>query len=256
MAFSETPILIVGAGPVGLTAALVLSHLDTPFRIVDKSQSPTDISKALVLWRRSLQCLDSYLPIENILDGHNVAAGLRLYSGGKPMVDISFAEEGRGEPPAVFIPQYDTEKILIDAIEASGAPVERGVELTGYEAHDDGVSVTLQHDGGSETHQVSWLIGCDGGHSTVRKHLGISFPGETMNRRWLLADIGIEESMPMDELRIDTAPQGAVACFPISARRWRVICDAGPIEEGAEPQPVTLEQIRRLCVNALPGAGL
>ncbi|MEE2906742.1 MAG: FAD-dependent monooxygenase, partial [Planctomycetota bacterium] len=106
--------------------------------------------------------------------------------------------------------------------------------------------VTLQHHGESETQQVSWLLGCDGGHSIVRKHLGLSFPGETMDRRWLLADIGIEESIPMDELRVETAPQGAVACFPISSHRWRVICDAGPIEEGAEPQPVTLEQIQEI----------
>ncbi|MDG2424592.1 MAG: FAD-dependent monooxygenase [Phycisphaerales bacterium] len=242
----ETPVLIVGAGPVGLTAALVLSQLRTPCRIIDKSMSPTDISKALVIWRRSLQCLDPFLPMETFLENHSAVRGVNFFSDGKQRAHLLFAEDGRGDPPGVFIPQYDTEKILIDALASHDVTVERDVELQSFQHGEDGVTVTLGKGNETETVQVPWLLACDGGHSTVRKKLGLSFPGESTNRRWLIADVGIQEETRMDELMIETAAQGAVACFPIGPQRWRIICDDGLVEEDAQLAPVTLEQIQQV----------
>ena len=242
----DSTVLIVGAGPVGLTVALVLSHFDVPFRIIDKSHESSDISKALVIWRRSLQCLNPFLSMDRIRKGHQTANGVRLYSKGRNVAFVSFEDAGRGDPPAVMIPQYDTERLLLEMLDNRGIEVDRGVELVEFSQDREGVRAILDQNGSRSEHGHAWMIGCDGGHSSVRKQLDVPFPGETDNRRWLLADVEIEQASASGEILIETSPEGLVACFPIAENRWRVFCDAGSVDQGLESEPVTLDRIQAI----------
>ena len=86
---------------------------------------------------------------------------------------------------------------------------------------------------------ASWLVGCDGAHSAVRHGLGLAFPGESVDRRWLLADVDVaaDPAPDPDTLRIVQAREGAVALFPLGGGRWRVIADLGPGEAATASVP-------------------
>lgn len=212
-------VLVVGAGPVGLTAATVLAHhVDAAAArivVIDAAASPCppEQSRALVLWRRALQALDPYVPAEAW------AANGR----GQPMRAALFAEEGAvlgrvdfapgGEPqqqqhvlPAgMLIKQADVEDVLGGVLAARyNVTVRRSTRLVGLAAADDGSGDLLcelasASGGGSEVLRASHVIGCDGARSTVRKALGVRFSGATLgNQRWLLGDFEYEAAAAAD----------------------------------------------------------
>ena len=91
---------------------------------------------------------------------------------------------------------------------------------------------------------MDWLLGCDGGHSAIRKSLGLEFPGATLDHRWLIADVAIEQASDPSRIRIELDRGGVVAVFPVGAGRWRVVADLGRSDDAAsEP---TLADVQRL----------
>ncbi|MBG84936.1 MAG: hypothetical protein CMJ40_10390 [Phycisphaerae bacterium] len=241
----STQVLVVGAGPVGLTCALVLSRLGIRVRIIDEQPSKASYSKALVLWRGSLKTLNPFIDISRFEAGHSDVRGARLSSKKDSIAHMSLEDEDRGVVPGIFIPQYDTESCLIDALQEQGIEIERGSRLESFSQSDDGVSVRVASGNGDEDIQASWLIGCDGGHSTIRKTLGLSFDGQSREHRWLLADVDIDRQEDEHELRIVQSGLGAVVCFPISERRWRIIVDAGEVEDGVDAGAPAIEDIQQ-----------
>jgi len=96
-------------------------------------------------------------------------------------------------PYGLMISQSDTEHVLDEFLNSLGVKVERTIELTRFTASNSKVVSTLRHaDGAEEIAETSWLIGCDGAHSTVRHQLGMDFHGETSLINWILADIHLE----------------------------------------------------------------
>ena len=238
-----TSVLIAGAGPVGLTAALMMARHGTPLRIIDVNEGPTTLSKALVVWRRTLQVLDPALPWQRVLEGHIRAERGLFFDSGKPIAELPFESGDHGMPAGVFIPQCDTEQLLTEALAEHGVQVERSTKLESFEPGDEGVVCSLST---GETLQTPWLIGCDGAHSTVRHTLDLAFPGETVDQRWLLADIIIDGDAPQGAAVMEGGPQGPVALFPISENRWRVIASAGERAPGQDYADPTVEDIQRV----------
>ena len=241
----STQVLVAGAGPVGLTCALVLSRLGIRVRIIDEQPSKTDYSKALVLWRGSLKTLNPFIDIGCFEAGHSDVRGAKLSSKTDSIAHMSLEDEGRGVVPGIFIPQYDTESCLIDALRSQGVEIERGSRLDSFTQSDDGVSIRVATGDGDEDVRVGWLIGCDGGHSTIRETLGLSFDGQSREHRWLIADVDIDRREDQHELRIVQSAKGAVVCFPLSEERWRIIVDAGEIEEACDAGAPTIEDIQQ-----------
>jgi len=242
------PILIVGAGPVGLTLAVELTRFGLPVRIVDRAAARTDKSKALVLWSRSLELMDRTGETSAFLAAGMRSGGANILAEGRQLGRVSFTTEGTPYPFALMIPQSETERLLEEHLAASGVTVGRQVELIRFTPGADGVEAVLRGvDGSEETVQAPWMIGCDGAHSAVRHGLGMAFEGDTLPSQWVLADVHLK-GLPTapDELALFWHADGVLALFPISPGRYRMIADIGETGDGtARPDP-TLEEVQGL----------
>jgi 2-polyprenyl-6-methoxyphenol hydroxylase-like FAD-dependent oxidoreductase len=250
----NTQVLVVGAGPVGLTMAAELARYGVPVRIVEKAAQRTDKSKALVLWSRTLELLDRAGCADTfVAAGHKVDAA-NIIAGSKTIGHISFAGVESPYPYALMLPQSDTERLLEAHLQGLGVTVERQVELVAFSDTGGAVMATLRHaDGREEAVEAAWLVGCDGAHSTVRHTLGLSFLGDTLQSDWFLADIHLQGlPLPASEMAIYWHEDGVLAVFPISPGRYRVIADIGH-SEAAHPADPTLDQVQAVVDRRGPG---
>jgi 2-polyprenyl-6-methoxyphenol hydroxylase-like FAD-dependent oxidoreductase len=241
-------VLIVGAGPVGLTAATELARYGIAVRIVDKSPQRTDKSKAVVLWSRTLELLDrggGSAPFREA--GFNVHAVNVVADDGSTMGHVTMDTVDSPYPFALMLPQSETERLLEDRLRGFGVEVERNVEVTRLAARADGAEAVLRHaDGTEETLHADWLLGCDGAHSIVRSTLGIEFVGETMMSDWMLADIHMRGYPFSDtEASVYWHHNGVFVIFPLAPGRYRVIANL-PMTAGQRSPDPTLEQVQAI----------
>ena len=182
----ELPVLVVGAGPVGLALAATLEHHGVAFRIIDRSDTPARLSKAAAIHARTIEILD-----ELRLAGRFLERGTRLSAAEVWSNDELVAALGPGGlalesryPFGLGLPQSLTEELLAERLDHRGIAAERGVELGECRQDERGVTATLHHrDGSCETVRAHWLAGCDGALSTVREAARISFIGEELRTR-------------------------------------------------------------------------
>jgi 2-polyprenyl-6-methoxyphenol hydroxylase-like FAD-dependent oxidoreductase len=256
---ARTDVLIAGAGPVGLTMASELARYGLSVRIIDKNNERTDKSKALVLWARTLELID------RMGTGYTqtfIEAGLKvreanILSGHEKIAHIDMTHIESVHNFVLMIAQSDTERLLEDHLATFGVKTERQTELKKFASSADGVSCTLlQSDGREEIAEASWLIGCDGAHSTVRHQLGMEFQGSTLLSNWVLADLHLTGVTGAPAVDIFWHAQGVLAIFPLHGTRYRVIADvgesSGSIGEGNRPAP-TLEEVQRILDVRGPG---
>jgi 2-polyprenyl-6-methoxyphenol hydroxylase-like FAD-dependent oxidoreductase len=245
--------LVVGAGPVGLTMAAELTRHGVACRIVDQSPEPSDKSKALVLWPRTLEMLEDIGAIGPFLAAGHPAHGGSIYAGRKRLVHLSFDFDSP-YAQALMIPQSETEHLLAAHLGRLGLEVERGIALTDVIQDEEGVSCRLSRLGGDEESvRVPWLLGCDGAHSTVRHQLGIEFSGEAEPNDWVLADVHLHGPVPDDEILVHFHDRGVLLFFPIAPGRFRVVADVGTARSVERPPDPTLEEVQRLVDERGPG---
>jgi len=241
------PILVVGAGPVGLMAACELRRRGADVRIVDCAEVATDKSKALGVHARTLELLDSMGLVDRFLAAGRRIHGTNAFADGKRIVHVEFHDIDSPFPFVLAIPQADTERLLRERLAELGVSVERGLKLATLAQDDAGVTATLERPGGErETARVAWVVGCDGAHSGVRHALGLSFDGVPYEERFVLADVQMDCALPEDEVSAYLAPDGIAALFPLPGGRWRVIVDA-PLE-----QPTADDVLRLLGARGVP----
>lgn len=238
-------VLVVGAGPVGLTMAAELARYGVCVRIVDKAAQRTDKSKALVLWSRTLELLDRAGCTPTL-----VAAGMRvtaanIMAGHERIARVDLTGIHSSYNFALMLPQSQTERLLEEHLGRLGIPVERRTELTGFSQDSAGVTASLRHaDGAGEAVRSEWLVACDGARSLIRHTLGVPFTGETLPSDWILADCHLH-GCPLSESEIGVYwhEDGTFVVFPISAGRFRVIADV-PASGTEHPPAPTLEQVQ------------
>ncbi len=248
--------LVVGAGPVGLTLASHLHHHGIACRIIDRAPAPTDKSKALVLWGRSLEMLDDLGIVEHFLRSGMYLHASHLYGGGRSIVRIPFSVEGTEYPRPLMIAQSETERLLGDYLQRIGITVERRVELISFTDQGNHVVANLRHaDGRDEQITCDWLLGCDGAHSTVRHTLGMEFSGEADPNDFVLADCRVEGPIPLDELSIFWHQKGILAFFPFAAGRCRIVADMGTAKTKGHPPDPSLSDVQAIVDERGP-AGL
>ena len=240
-------VLVVGAGPVGMTMASELARYGVPVRIVDKAAQRTDKSKALVVWSRTLELLDRGGGSAPFVDAGFKAEAVNVIAGDKLIGRVSMASVQSPYPFGLMLPQSETERLLEDRLRHLGVAVERQVELVTFRSNAASVEAVLRHaDGHEEAVSADWLVGCDGAHSAVRHGLGVPFTGETNKSDWMLADVHMTGyPFPDTEVSVYWHRDGVFVIFPISPGRYRIIADL-PAAGAEHPPAPTLEQVQAI----------
>jgi 2-polyprenyl-6-methoxyphenol hydroxylase-like FAD-dependent oxidoreductase len=243
-------VFIVGAGPVGLAAAARLAALGVAPRVVEQLEAPSRLSKAVAVHARTLELFDAMGVIDRFLDQGVRIAHAEMRSGGKVRVRVSFDGIDSRYPFVLDIPQDTTESILSEHLAGLGVTVERGVALAGLAQTADGVDVTLRRaDGTTEQDSVAWVVGCDGGHSTVRHLAPTALEGSFHGVRFILADVDADWSVDPEAIGIHLHPGGIAGSFPLGGKRVRLVLEVrDAVASGAEP---TLEETQQLTVERI-----
>ena len=225
-------VLIVGAGPTGLAAALSLARKGVAVRIVDAAPLPEPTSRALGVNPRTLDLLEDTGVTARILAEAQPVNTLRLHYHGRPLAMLrpDWAAMG-AHHPMVILPQARSERLLAEALAEQGVVPERGKTLTGVTPGGQAVTATFA-DG--ETVTAPLLFAADGAHSVVRHCLGLSFPGDGWEEPWSLIDVDLD-GPAADEGWIDFRPDGVLVCLPFSGRRFRLIGFGAPLLETLPP---------------------
>jgi 2-polyprenyl-6-methoxyphenol hydroxylase-like FAD-dependent oxidoreductase len=179
----ESSVIIAGAGPTGLTLALDLARRAIPLRIIDAAREPFQGSRGKGIQPRTLEIFDDLGVIEPVLASGAPYPKFRIHVG-----RFSFRAGSLGSskqptesvpyPNLLMVPQFRTEEILRQRLCAFGVKVEFDTSLTSFTQDNDGVHATFST---GESVRADFLVGCDGGHSTVRKALGLRLEGDALD---------------------------------------------------------------------------
>jgi 2-polyprenyl-6-methoxyphenol hydroxylase-like FAD-dependent oxidoreductase len=233
---AENEILIVGAGPVGLTAAIELNRRGQAVRIVDRDPEPTSESRAIAIHPRTLDLLEAAGVTERLIGAGVRVKGVRVVAEGHLRATLDLTQIPHRFNFLLSLPQDRTERILLDALGERGVAVEQGTELTSLELAADGATVALAGRGGEGRERFAWVIGADGAHSAVRKALEIPFPGAPYPFEWSLADVDIDGPVEPDHVEAHLDPHRPILFrAPIGPNRHRLIAN-GPDALGRVPR--------------------
>jgi 2-polyprenyl-6-methoxyphenol hydroxylase-like FAD-dependent oxidoreductase len=251
-------VLVVGAGPTGLTLAAQLQAFGATVRVVDRQLDRVHESRALAVQPRTLEVLRGLGLAEELVGRGNDAVWVQLHSGGR-VVRVRLFGLGLDDtayPFLLFVSQADTEQVLGDRLAAGGIPVERGVEMVGFHADPDAVTCTLRHrDGRIEQVRARYLVGCDGAHSTVRHGAGIAFQGGAYPQTFALADLEVDGLDP-DAAHAFVGQEGIVLFFPLGRpASWRLLAMHPSLQGRREPARPSLEELQALA-DAITGDGV
>src|SRR5262245_26861696 len=235
---TDTQVLVVGAGPVGLFMAAELNRHGVSCRIVDKNDGPTHDSRAASIQARTLEILDSIRLADEFLHAGNICHAAATYTSDHKVIKyLTFDELDSAFPFILQLPQSRTERLLAGYLARLGTAVERGVELVGFEQDENGVRATLRsRDGRQEAANVAYLVGCDGAHSTIRHALGVPFSGDAYPTDLISADVRVDWQLPRGEQMSFFAPEGMLTFFPLAGGRAAIVADLGPAQ-GDHPPP-------------------
>ncbi len=250
------PVLVVGAGPVGLTVAAELMRYGIPIRLIDRSSQPTQTSKALVVWSRTLELMDRMGCTPAFLDAGLKAHHATIRSGSSVLGQADFATISSPYNFAMMVPQRDTERLLTEHLTRLGGTIEREVELDGFSQSPDEVQAQLRHsDGRVEGVAAPWLVGCDGAHSTVRHGLDLEFRGSAQGDDWILADVRLDgDGKPAaDEIAPYLHNDGPFVVFPIPGGRARIVAAVGKTDPAHQRPEPTLADIQKLIDDRTGG---
>ncbi|MDC2954254.1 rifampin monooxygenase [Streptomyces gilvifuscus] len=232
--------VIAGGGPTGLMLAAELRLHGVSVVVLEKEPEPTEVVRALGLHARSIEVLD-----QRGLADRFLALGRRHPLGGffAGIAKPSPERLDTTHPYVLGIPQTVTERLLAEHAVEAGADIRRGRELVGLSQDADGVTAELAD--GTRL-RSRYLVGCDGGRSTVRKLLGVGFPGEPSRVDTLLGEV--ELTTPAEELAAVVAhvrqTQLMFGAMPLGDGVYRVVVPAERVAEDRSIPP-TLDEVRR-----------
>jgi 2-polyprenyl-6-methoxyphenol hydroxylase-like FAD-dependent oxidoreductase len=221
---THTDVLIVGAGPTGLMAGVVLNRRGVPAVVVDRKAGPTRESRALAVQARTMEIYDQLGLAGTVLE--NAYQVARIQVGGSARAigpNLVALQEGAARFPGIQIfEQSRNEELLAGALTAGGGDIRwrhRLVDLVDRTAEPDGRVEALLEDSEGGLHRVRarWCIGADGAASAVRRELNLPFDGRTDDATFWVADVRDVRGVPDDAVNIRPGRQTFVAVFPLGA---------------------------------------
>jgi 2-polyprenyl-6-methoxyphenol hydroxylase-like FAD-dependent oxidoreductase len=232
---NRTCVLIVGAGPTGLTLAAALARRGVPFAILDKRNHGSTTSRGAVIHARTISVLDSLGLATGLLEHGITAPRFTMRQRGRPMLSVSFADLPGPHGYSVIVPQNVTEELFRDFVVGTGNPVYGGSEVidlvvptaaAGGDAAE--TVVVLERNGYRQQIAAQFVVGCDGRQSRVRELVGIGFSGARYQQRFEMADVTMDWPLPRDGIDLFLSKQGLMVVFPLPQDRFRLIATVDP----------------------------
>jgi 2-polyprenyl-6-methoxyphenol hydroxylase-like FAD-dependent oxidoreductase len=256
---TETDVLVAGAGPTGLTLACDLARRGVPVRVVDREREFPGGSRGKGLSPRSLEVLDDLAVIDQALASGVTHMPLRKYRGAEVIAEVDpvagqVPTPGIPYPVGLLIPQWRVEQILRERLADFGVAVELGAELRGFSQHADGVTATI----GEAEVRARYLVGCDGGRSTVRKALGLSLRGQTPDvQQMAVGDVEVD-GLGRDAWHQWFTADGAIMLCPLPGTSAFQVQASPELDLGGSPLEPTLERFQRTfdLIAGIPGVRL
>ena len=216
-------VLIVGAGPTGLTLACELARRRVSFRLIEAAAGPQPGSRGKGIQPRTLEVFDDLDIVDRVVaHGRMAMPFCSTAPDGKVTKSAGGSLQNRPDVPyaaSLITPEWRVEEALRDRLAELGGVVEFGAALQSLEQSDELVSTVIVKGDGSETVSSRWLVGCDGGHSLVRKQAGIAFEGETRDEvRMIVADVEVE-GLDRDAWHIWPHEEGMVSLCPLPSTK-------------------------------------
>jgi 2-polyprenyl-6-methoxyphenol hydroxylase-like FAD-dependent oxidoreductase len=233
----DTQVIIVGAGPTGLTLGIELARRSIAFRLIDSAEGPLSGSRGKGIQPRTLEVFEDLGVIAPILEAGTPYPRLRVHLGplglrlGR-MGGLKKATEHVPYPNLWLVPQYRTEEILRQRLAELGGQVEFRKAFERVSAGERGVEVHLS---AGELLRAEYLVGCDGGHSAVRKALGLALRGETLDTESaFIADLKVEGLDHTDWHVWPLAKGGSIGLCPLPEPALFQMISAKERGEGVE----------------------
>lgn len=247
---SSTPrVLIVGAGPTGLTMASELVRHGIAVRIVERNSGPSIHSKALVVQPRTLEVFHAMGIADEATSAAQTVFRMRANLDGKEVPWIQFVDVDGPWSRPIMLRQSRSEAILAGLLARQGVTIEWGKPLARFVDESEGV-VAYFEDG--ETARFDYIVGCDGAHSLVRKQLGLAFEGTTYENDFLQVDCKVRWDHPYDAGQGFFTDDGALVCLPLGGESFRFILIRRERPADAPDEPA-LSEFQAALDALLPG---
>lgn len=213
MAATDPEIVVVGAGPTGLTLACSLRLHGLSVRVVDRAPGPATTSRANFLHARGSEVLGRIGALGTLSDESLRAMRITNYLGDRPVMTLEFGDPGmRTAAPPMVVSQAKVEAALRARLAQLGVEPEWGRAVVGV--RQDGATAVAELGDGDEV-RAQWIVGCDGTASVIRQAAGIAFPGVKLSERFLLADVHLDWDVDRSGTTGWIHPDGILGAMPM-----------------------------------------
>lgn len=234
-------ILIVGAGPSGLTLALELARHGIKSDIIDKKSKPSTLSRAVGILPITMQLLGPSGAADLIAKQSIVIENAVFYDKTRKITRLALDQMKNPQERMFSLPQDQTETILSGLLAKQDIKVDYDSELTSLEQVDDQVQVVINN----ETKTYDYVIGADGVKSTTRELTGIDYPGYELEEDWSIADVYTQNARYSRDFNIHLSKKGKVVLvIPLEAQRVRIISNTSDALENL-PSALTIKTVKR-----------
>ena len=241
MSAGSPKVLIVGAGPTGLTAAMELARQGIVPRVVEKRATPSPFSRAVGILPPSMALLEPSGLADQIRNQAWIVRRLLLHRGEKPVAVLRADLLDNPNHRLFALPQDKTETLLRQNFESHGGSVEYGSALQSIDQDEDGAVALIE----GEESRYDFVLAADGVRSTVRQQLGIGFDGIDLPEKWSIADVQVSHWPDADGFKIFLLDDGMVAiAIPLEKNRIRIIASTDDAL-AAYPHPVDVAHVNR-----------
>lgn len=248
MTLNPIKVLIVGAGPTGMTAALEFARYGIPVRLIEKTAEPATTSRAIGVQARTLELFEQRGMVDQMVARGNKGVAGSIYDGGNRIFRLEFSHIDSKYNYMLFISQAETEAVLREALVEEGVTIEREVELIALRQSDWGEAVTavLKHNDGSlENATYEYLIDAEGAHSIARSATGLEFQGKTLEENYALGDVYIDSDLAETDFHIFSSEHGFMGLFPMGSDRFRIIA-SNPMHQPSKDSVPSLDELQQI----------
>ena len=217
---SGTEVIIVGAGPTGLAAAVTLADAGVEFVIIDGLAEGANTSRAAVVHARTLEVLDELGAAKPLIERGLPITRFVVRDGNRRLLTLPFDRLPTPYPYTLMVPQNETERVLLDRLRELGGDVHRPYQAASVAQDADGVTVRMAT---GECLRADFAIGADGMHSVVREAAGIGFSGSSYAESFVLADVTMDWASGRDEVSLTFAPAGLTVVAPLPGGHFRIV---------------------------------